>query len=79
MENKNVLNDKELRKVNGGMVPFLEDVTSGTTQEGVIKCPKCNNPIPDFILEGLLLHSTMRCPYCLLILNIDPEKNQEKP
>ena len=27
MENKNVLNDKELQQVNGGMVPFLEDVS----------------------------------------------------
>ena len=27
MENKNILNDKELQQVNGGMVPFLEDVS----------------------------------------------------
>ena len=27
MENKNALNDRELQPVNGGMVPFLEDVS----------------------------------------------------
>ncbi len=73
MENKNALNDKELRKVNGGMIPFLEDVSSGTSQKGVIKCPQCQNPIPDFMLELLMFHA-LPCPYCCLVLNIDPEK-----
>jgi hypothetical protein len=37
MENNNVLNDKELQQVNGGMVAFLEEVSGSSCGVGYRK------------------------------------------
>ena len=47
MGNKNVLNDKELQQVNGGMVPFLEDVSGSE-----IKWEKTGDEVEDIFKPG---------------------------
>ena len=47
MENKNALNDLELGQVNGGMVPFLEDVSGNE-----IKWEKTGDEVEDIFKPG---------------------------
>ena len=43
MENKNALNDKELLQINGGMVPFLEDVSGSELPNEKFSFAKANS------------------------------------
>lgn len=54
------LTDKDLEKVSGGT----------STQIPGISCPRCGKFIPTTITE-LLTQGRLRCPYCLLVLNIN--------
>lgn len=54
------LTDKDLEKVSGGT----------STQIPGISCPRCGKFIPTTITD-LLVQPRIRCPYCLLVLNIN--------
>lgn len=54
------LTDKDLEKVSGGT----------STQIPGISCPCCGKFIPITITE-LMTQGRLRCPYCLLVLNIN--------
>ena len=72
MDNKNnetkeyTLTEEELKAVSGG--------TSSKTPG--ISCPQCGKFIPTTITE-LLTQGHLRCPYCLLKLNLNLHKNPE--
>ena len=57
------LADAELDNVSGG----ASSQVPGRT------CPHCGKFIPKTITE-LLTQGHLRCPYCLSVLNLDPEK-----
>ena len=59
---EDMLTDKELEKVSGGTSSQIPGRT----------CPHCGKFIPTSILE-LVTQGHLRCPYCLSILNIDPQ------
>lgn len=65
MDNKNnetkeyTLTEEELNAVSGG----------ASSQIPGINCPNCGKFIPTTITD-LLIQSHIRCPYCLLVLNI---------
>ena len=65
MDNKNnetkeyTLTEEELNTVSGGK----------SSQDLGINCPCCGKFIPITITD-LLTQSRLRCPYCLLVLNI---------
>lgn len=66
MDNKNnetkeyILTEEELSAVSGGK----------SSQVPGINCPCCGKFIPTTITE-LLTQGYLRCPYCLLVLNIN--------
>ena len=69
MDNKNketkeyTLTEEELKAVSGG-----------TSQQILgVNCPCCGKCIPTTITE-LLTQGSLRCPYCMLKLNIDQKK-----
>ena len=65
MDNKNnetkeyILTEEELSAVSGGK----------SSQVPGINCPCCGKFIPTTITE-LLTQGYLRCPYCLLVLNL---------
>ncbi len=72
MDNKNnetqeyTLTEEELNPVSGG----------ASSQIPGISCPQCGKFIPTTITE-LLTQGHLRCPYCLLKLNLNLHKNPE--
>lgn len=72
MDNKNnetkeyTLTEEELNTVSGG----------ASSQIPGISCPQCGKFIPTTITE-LLTQGHLRCPYCLLKLNLNLHKNPE--
>ena len=66
MDNKNneteeyILTEEELKAVSGGK----------SSQVPGINCPRCGKFIPTTITD-LLVQPRIRCPYCLLVLNIN--------
>ena len=66
MDNKNnetkeyTLTEEELKAVSGGK----------SSQVPGINCPRCGKFIPTTITD-LLVQPRIRCPYCLLVLNIN--------
>ena len=66
MDNKNnetkeyILTEEELSAVSGGK----------SSQVPGISCPRCGKFIPTTITE-ILTQGRLRCPYCLLVLNIN--------
>ena len=66
MDNKNnetkeyILTEEELSAVSGGK----------SSQDLGINCPCCGKFIPTTITD-LLVQPRIRCPYCLLVLNIN--------
>lgn len=66
MDNKNnetkeyTLTEEELKAVSGGK----------SSQVSGINCPCCGKFIPITITD-LLVQPRIRCPYCLLVLNIN--------
>ena len=63
------LADAELDKVSGGKF----DEMGGMGSIPGLTCPHCGKFIPKTITE-LLTQGHLRCPYCLSVLNLDPEK-----
>ncbi|MBS6439540.1 MAG: hypothetical protein KH365_02455 [Clostridiales bacterium] len=65
MDNKNnetkeyILTEEELKAVSGGTSSQIPGIT----------CPNCGKFIPTTITD-LLTQSRLRCPYCLLVLNV---------
>ena len=64
-----ILSEDELDKVSGGKF----DERGGVGSTPGLKCPHCGKFIPKTITE-LLTQGHLRCPYCLSVLNLDPEK-----